>query len=166
MGVGGRVSEEIVTAPSSEKPAAQERGFGARRFHELWLTLSRTPWKSLVLVPVDPDGSSAELATGLANAGSHLSEGQVTLILDEALDSPSAAKSISNRVVSMRQGGAPGHLLVALQSVTVQPLGVVIARKADVAVLCVRLGTSRLADARRTIALIGEERIAGAIVVS
>ena len=150
-----------------DKAAPQARaGLDAQRFQELWLALARTPWKSLALVPVDPDGSSAEVAAGLADAGSQLSDGQVVVVAADPLDSsPSSNKALASRVASMRQGRGASQLLVALAPVIVQPLGAVIARRADAAVLCVRLGRSRLADTRRTIALIGEERVAGAIVV-
>jgi hypothetical protein len=58
-----------------------------------------------------------------------------------------------------------GQVVVAIQPVVVEPLGVAIAQAADAVVLCVELGRTRLKAARRTIELIGRERIAGCFLV-
>jgi hypothetical protein len=58
-----------------------------------------------------------------------------------------------------------GAVVVAIQPVVVEPLGVAIAQAASAVVLCVALGRTRLASARRTVELIGAERIAGAYVL-
>ncbi|MCI0571992.1 MAG: hypothetical protein L0Y66_14660, partial [Myxococcaceae bacterium] len=57
------------------------------------------------------------------------------------------------------------QLIVAVQPVTVEPLGVLIAREADVVVLCIEMGHSRSEAVRRTTSLIGRERIAGCLVI-
>lgn len=58
-----------------------------------------------------------------------------------------------------------GQVVVALQPVVEEPLGVAIAHAADAVVLCMQLRRSRLSSARRTIELIGHDRISGAILV-
>ncbi len=57
------------------------------------------------------------------------------------------------------------QVVVAIQPVVVEPLGLAIAHAADAVVLCLQAGSSRLARARRTIELVGADRIAGAILV-
>ena len=59
----------------------------------------------------------------------------------------------------------PGAVVVAIQPVVVEPLGVAIAQAASAVVLCVELGKTRLASARRTIELIGADRIVGAFLI-
>jgi hypothetical protein len=54
---------------------------------------------------------------------------------------------------------------VALQPVVEEPLGVAIAHAADAVVLCMQMRKSRVASTRRTIELIGQDRIAGAILI-
>jgi hypothetical protein len=56
-------------------------------------------------------------------------------------------------------------VVVAIQPVLVEPLGAAIAQAADTVLLCIRLGKTRVADARRTVELIGQERVAGAFLV-
>lgn len=66
----------------------------------------------------------------------------------------------------LRVAGSPaGQVVVAIQPVVDEPLGVAIAHAADAVVLCMKLRDSRMSAARRTIALIGADRISGAILV-
>jgi hypothetical protein len=58
-----------------------------------------------------------------------------------------------------------GQVILAIQPVVVEPLGVAIAQAADAVILCVEIGRTRLQAARRTIDLIGADRIAGACVL-
>ncbi|MGA9521968.1 MAG: hypothetical protein WBV82_10915 [Myxococcaceae bacterium] len=152
----------------------QLTGRTAREFQELWLNLAQRNWKSLVLVPVDPDLSVMQMAKALADIGGPLSESPVTAVsLVDALDvlSPDNAgtdrartKTIVNRIRSLRQGDA-GQLIIAIQPVTVEPLGVLVTRAADVVVLCIQMKHSRSEAVRRTQSLIGADRIAGCLVL-
>jgi hypothetical protein len=58
-----------------------------------------------------------------------------------------------------------GQVVVSIQPVVVEPLGVAIARAADAVVVCVRMGVTPIKAARRTIELIGRERVVGAFLV-
>jgi hypothetical protein len=58
-----------------------------------------------------------------------------------------------------------GQVVVAIQPVVEEPLGVAIAHAADAVVLCIKLRDSRMASVRRTVELIGADRISGAILV-
>lgn len=57
------------------------------------------------------------------------------------------------------------QLVVAIQPVVVEPLGVAIAQAADSVILCVELGKTRVGAARRTLELIGPDRVAGAFLI-
>jgi hypothetical protein len=77
---------------------------------------------------------------------------------------PGPARPGSRR--DARLAGSPaGQVVVALQPVVEEPLGVAIAHAADAVVLCMQMRKSRLASTRRTIELIGHDRIAGAILI-
>jgi hypothetical protein len=129
-----------------------------RELQELWLALSSQPWRSLVLVPADPAGSAARLAASLAAAGKELGDLSVTAVGDGALERGSA--------LALVEGDAPSsRVLVAVPPVLVEPRGVVLARRADAVVACVARGRTRLADARRTVELIGAERFLGCVLV-
>jgi hypothetical protein len=57
------------------------------------------------------------------------------------------------------------RLIISIPAVVSQPLGLATTQTADLTVLCVEVGRTRLADARRTMDLIGRERIAGCFLV-
>ncbi|MBI5071116.1 MAG: hypothetical protein HZB56_23100 [Deltaproteobacteria bacterium] len=135
-----------------------------REIQELWLALARRPWRSAVLVPVDPAGSAAIVAASLAEVGRRLRLGQVSAVVASRLDYEDAAQMV-RRLEGLRGGVASDPLVVAIPSVVAEPLGVAVAREADLVVLCIELGQSSLAAARRTIELIGSDRIAGCLLL-
>lgn len=146
----------------------------ARDFQALWLSLAQRPWKSLVVIPVDVEFSVAEHARTLTDIGAALSEGPVTCLCLDDLAAPgdvntgadrARTKAIVNRIRTMSQGTEPGQIVIALQAVTTHPLGVLIARTADVVVLCVRMEQSRVQDVRETMTLIGADKIAGCLLL-
>lgn len=59
----------------------------------------------------------------------------------------------------------PGRLVIAIPSVLSEPLGLALVARAGAVVLCIDRGRTRVADARRTIELVGRERIAGCFLV-
>jgi hypothetical protein len=184
---------------------------GRRRdIQELWFTLARTGWKSLVLVPADEGISAAAIATALAEVGGRLRDSPVTAIVAESMDYESAriladlqlrvrveprrvetvdvqatiitpppepATVDSADAVAEEPWPPPrptrdarlmppaGQVVVAIQPIVVEPLGVAIAQAADAVVLCIQIGRTRLKSARQTIALIGADRISGACLI-
>jgi hypothetical protein len=61
-----------------------------REYLELWISLSRRQWGSLVLIPADREGSTAEVANALADIGQRLSYEPVTAIAVSSLEYGSA----------------------------------------------------------------------------
>ena len=47
-------------------PARSDGAPPGREYQELWFSLARLHWASVVLVPVDHGGSTADVATALA----------------------------------------------------------------------------------------------------
>jgi hypothetical protein len=58
-----------------------------------------------------------------------------------------------------------GRLVIAIPAVLSVPLGLAVVEEASAVVLCVERGRSRLADVRRTVELVGRERIGGCFLV-
>jgi hypothetical protein len=177
----------------------------SRAIQELWFSLARTRWSSLVLVPADESVSVSGFARSLAEVGGMLLDAPVTSIVADAMDYESARMlaDLQLRVQYGRLGDgsvnagagaaagfpedaadpmpqaippdrqlvvpatrpAAGQVVVAIQPVVVEPLGIAVAHAADAVVLCVKLGRTSLEHARRTIELIGESRFIGAVVV-
>ena len=55
-------------------------------------------------------------------------------------------------------------MIVALEPVVSNPLGIAVALAADAALLCITLGETPLASAKRTVELVGRERFIGCVV--
>lgn len=161
--------------------------------HELWFAIGRREWSSLVLVPADPATSAQEIATALAEVGVRVSATPVTAVTTESLDYEfvralvelqasharedhgGPVKDVSSHPLEPLGGTSAAHpdpqrrpmngkVIVALPSVIREPLGLGIAHSADVVVLCIEMGVSRLEHVRRTIELVGRDRIAGCFV--
>lgn len=160
---------KVETPPKAKAPKGE--GPPAREIQALWFALTRRRWTSLALVPVDDGGSAAGIATSLADVGRRLRDAPVTFfVMADPIDYASAGKLIA-AVAATGNGStalstAPaGRVIVAVQPVTVEPLGLAVTQGADAVVLCLERGRSRLAAARRTIDLIGRDRIAGCLLI-
>ena len=61
-----------------------------RAYQELWFSISRKPWTSLVLVPVDPGRSASTVAKLTAEVANRLAGTPVTAVTADKLDFDSA----------------------------------------------------------------------------
>jgi len=165
-----------VTAPVN-KDLALRVDAPERQYQELWFTLARLNWTSMVLVPADASVSAALIAHSLAEVARWLRETPVTLfIMSDPLDYVSATQvSPATEIVGPVDTGGKGASLrtdlpgektiVAVQSVLVEPLGLAVTRGADAVVICIERGQTRLASVRRTIELIGRDRVTGCVFI-
>ena len=88
--------------------------------------------------------------------------------VENELDYASAVQIVANAASAEQSVMRPltGKVIVAVQPVVAEPLGLAVTQAADVAILCVKRGRTHLASARRTIELIGRERIAGCLLTT
>jgi hypothetical protein len=133
---------------------------------ELWLALSRRAWRSVVLLPADRRDSTHAAATALAEVGRRIQLARVDAVVAEELGYEQAGALIRSLATHGAGGGSAAQLVISIPSVVTEPLGVAVARQADLVVLCLRLGWSGLADARQTVQLVGEDRLAGCLVLT
>jgi hypothetical protein len=177
---------------------------------ELWINLARREWSSLVVVPADRDGSTAEVAKSLAEIGQRLSFGPVTAITISSLEYGSAlaladlqqhverervtrtaqtvpaenARPAAEAAPRGVEGAPPGdgaapapaateaivpipaaRLIISVPPVVTEPLGLTAADEADAVVLAVRMNHSQMREVRRTIELLGRDRITGCFLM-
>jgi hypothetical protein len=172
-----------------------DRSAGARppgrSYQELWFTVAPRRWASLVIVPVDGASEASKIAIALADVGSRLSEAPVTAIVAQELDFASARAltslqpriendggadvvGLAGRGASASPGGpssgprvvpAPARAIIAVRPVVDEVLGLAVAQSADAILLCLTLGRSRLPAVRRTLELVGRERVLGTVVL-
>jgi hypothetical protein len=65
-----------------------------------------------------------------------------------------------------RPGASPLEMIIAIGPVTVEPLGLAVVQAADGVVLCVERDRSSVSDLRKTIALVGREKIVGSVLIA
>jgi hypothetical protein len=229
----GERNGEVTASPAEHGPS----------YVQLWISLARQDWGSLVVIPADRDGSTAHIANVLAGIGQRLSFGPVTAITVSTLQygsalaladlqqhvsrerrlggrtirpadiqaQPNATGANTTRssttgpstmdaipapegprradasphgaagpngtpgdpepaVYDANGNGAlvlvpPARLIISVPPVVTEPLALTAAEHADAVVLAVRLNRSRIAELRRSIELVGRERIMGCVLV-
>jgi hypothetical protein len=158
------------------QPAARSRS--SPELNPVWMQL-RGDWSWVVMVPSEPDCSTADLARALSEAGTRLSVYPVDCVEADGLDLDSSSRLIAQLGMSAREGGvgsanglasstyAPPitKTIVALDSPLGNPLALPIALAADGVVLCVRRGRDRIASVRDTIQAVGADRILCCVLV-
>lgn len=159
-------------------------GRNALDFQQLGLvwTQLRGDWSWLVVVPSEPDISTAEITHALSQIGSRLSARPIDFIeaVDLDLDKSSWLIGRLGTAVGPREtwgqpsgGGHPGtdwtrpttKTLVSLESPLANPLALPVALAADGVVLCVRRGRSRLASIRSTVEALGADRVLCCVLI-
>jgi hypothetical protein len=140
----------------------------------LWLEVHRHQWSSLVLVPADPGASAGSIAASLAKAGAVLGDPELRVVNAEGMGTEAIRgviadlklmADLSTRAVSATTGN-PWRVVVTIESVLSNPLGIMLVQAADMALLCARKRKTQLAAAQRTIDLIGRDRFIGSVVLS
>ena len=106
-------------------------------------------------------------AVQIVNTAASTDESRSLASTSSPLDYASAVQVVASAASTRKAGGrsSAGKVIVAIQPVVSEPLGLAVTQAADVVVLCVEMGRTRLASARRTIELVGRERIAGCFLV-
>jgi len=121
------------------------------------------------LVPGDAGGSANEIAISLTEVGRVLHESVSSFVTTDTLDYASAAEVVAAAGSSTPAGTRPvepvGRIIAALPAVVADPLGLKIVAAADIVVICIEMGRTRLAAVRRTIELVGRDRIAGCLLI-
>jgi hypothetical protein len=169
---------QLIKAPADLAPAVEadlhDKGIpvdpAGREYKELWFALSRTSWQSLALVAGDSSGSANDIATSLANVGRLLHETVRTLMPVDTTTYLIAADLLqaigSTRGTNETRAPKPfGKVIAALPSIAFDPVALEVVAAADVVVICVEIGRTRVSTLRRTIELVGRERIAGCLLI-
>lgn len=177
------------------KPEQRRRTDVDREMQELWFRLSRHDWRSVVLVPAGRGSSTAVLASLLGDVAQAIRSGPVTVftMADPTDYEPAVTIVVSARAsTAIQRQAAPvdyvgatqivasaaasasadrdganhvGKVIVSVQPVVTEPLGLAVAQAADAVVLCIEEGRTRISDALKTIDLIGRDRILGSLLI-
>jgi hypothetical protein len=137
---------------------------------QLWFLTLRWEWSSLVLVPADSKGSVLRIAKGLAQVGNR--QGGRDAARTDGTSHSSGAELVEDitgqfTVQTPTTGGErwKQRTIIALDPVVTDPAGVPVAVAADAVLLFVELGKTNIAEAQRTIQLIGRDRFRGCVLI-
>lgn len=130
---------------------------------QLWAMLNqRHRWSSLVVVPSHAGGSGLQAAQAILEVASRQSSRPLHFLDAEGLELGASQHVVSEMQAYVEQGD---RVVVLIDSVVANPLGLEIALAAEKALLSVTLGSSDYTSARRTLDLIGKERFLGSVTL-
>lgn len=137
---------------------------------QLWFTIQRLQWASLVVVPADGNSAAADFGRPLYEVGKLAMGDRLRLLDARELKTDKTASLILDMTGANRphNAGSPEwseRVLVMVESVLTAPSAIPVALAADAAILGVELGKTSLAGARETIALLGAHRFLGCVTV-
>jgi hypothetical protein len=149
-------------APAEESAWA---GIPSLSLQQLWFSLQRREWSSLVAVPADRGLSVMDFVRPLYEVG-RLALGEKLRLLDARDVKLTRTAPLILEMTGGGSGGQPGgRVLVLIESVLSHPSGVPVALAADAALLCVEMGTTSIAAARETLQIVGPQRFLGCITL-
>jgi hypothetical protein len=153
---------KVEDAPAEDTAWA---GIPSLSLQQLWFSLQRREWSSLVAVPADRGMSLMDFARPLYDVG-RLAMGDKLRLVD-ARDVKLARTA--PLILEMTAGGpnrnSGERVLVLIESVLSHPSGVALALAADAALLCVEMGRTSIAAARETLQIVGAQKFLGCIAL-
>jgi hypothetical protein len=144
-------------------------GIPSLSLQQLWFSVQRRDWSTLVVVPADRDISVMDFGRPLHEVG-RLAMGEKLRLVDardvKLTRTAALILEMSAGGPSRGQGGQTGdRVLVLIESVLSHPSGVPVALAADAALLCVEMGKTSIAAARETMRIVGPQRFLGCITL-
>jgi hypothetical protein len=129
----------------------------------LWLATQQRPWRSLAVVGASEGVPTLEVANMLAKLAWWY-RGQPSSVADFR-DLTLRLVDHQLRDVTEQLANDPVTIVVAVRSLFENPTVVPVATATDAAVLCVHMGQTKIAAARRTVEIIGRDKFLGTIVM-
>ena len=140
-------------------------GIPSLSMQQLWFSLQRHEWSTLVAVPADRETSVMDFGRPLYEVG-RLAMGEKLRLIDARdVKLTRTAPLILDMTGAGTGRGAGERVLVLIESVLSHPSGVPVALAADAALLCVELGKTSIAAARETVKIVGSQRFLGCITI-
>jgi hypothetical protein len=150
--------------PSPAEPAAPVQvALDDAGLTHLWLAAQRRRWRSLALIPVGADVPVLALAAGLAEVGQQHLGGPVAVRDATHVTLP----SLQSELFTLGElGDCAEHTVIALPPLLGSPAGVAVAQAANLAVLCIALGKSAIAEAEAVVEEVGRDRVLGTVILA
>ena len=115
-------------------PAREDPRLASIELQQLWFQLQRRQWASLVVIPADPGSSGAGVATSLWKVGTLIGNPAPKVLNAERMGPGVIAeliRDLANAKEAVTAGLDQPRILVSIESVLSNPLGIGIAQAAD-----------------------------------
>ena len=129
----------------------------------LWLATQQRTWRSLAVVAASEGVATLEVANMFAKLAWWY-RGQPSSVADFR-DLPLRLVDHQLRDVAQQLDLDPVTIVIALRSIYENPTVAPVAMAVDAAILCVHMGVTKIAAARRTVETIGRQKFLGTIVI-
>ena len=133
-----------------------------RELQQMWRSLLRGEWSSIVVVPTDGSIPAREVVGALVAAAA-LYDLEHVHIIDAVGVSPAVGERLAKEMLAIVASGA--RAVAAVDSIMQSLSGIPLVRDAEAALLVVRLGQSTFEYVQSTIDLVRRERILGAVTL-
>jgi len=169
MGVDNEGRATKLKPEESPTEASAWAGIPSLSLQQLWFSLQRRDWSTLVVVPADRNMPVMDFVRPLHEVG-RLAMGEKLRLVDardvKLTRTAPLILEMTGAGASRGPGGQTGErVLVVIESVLSHPSGVPVALAADAALLCVEMGKTSIAAARETLQLVGAQRFLGCITL-
>jgi hypothetical protein len=144
----------LLEAPRRVEPTPE-----SDEWRRIWFAVQKRPWRALAVVAGDDGVPTFEVATLLMKAGHGM--GEPICIADLRGEDHHAGAFLDMVAYHIGRGE---RVVMPTHSMR-HALTVPIARGADCALLCIKLGTTSLRSVENTVAQIGRDRFLGSVVL-
>ncbi len=156
-------SPEVIEQPSPQPQQSPASTVPSSTLLHLWAVLNqRHRWSSLVVVPSHGGGSGLAAVEAILEVGTRQGTTPIHFLDAEGLEFGDAQHVVNEMQAYVQQGD---RVVVLIDSIVSNPVGLEVALAAERALLSVTLGSSDFSSARRTLDLIGKERFVGSVTL-
>jgi hypothetical protein len=135
----------------------------SREMQQLWFSLARQRWSSLVIVPARGASSPLAMANSLVQIARRSTPDWRCSLIDAMHVTADGLSEMAQAIA--RNTAAQERVLVVVSSIDDNPPAMAVVSFCDAALLCVTLDTSDLASSRDTLERCGRERFIGSVVL-
>ena len=151
-----------VSTPAGDGSTADGASSGWYDVRELWYRLLARPWSTLIVLSPDRTPDTLRVARSLAELGTRHRRCAIEAIdaLDLGVDQ---AASLAHKIEPQEGVRPEPRFVIALESPFANPIAFGVLAAADVVLLVLQKGVTRIPDARRIAEVVRPERLVGAV---
>jgi hypothetical protein len=158
----GGETRDPTSSPDVSVLGGQPGSWDRADWQRIWLATQSRDWRTLALVPASDEVSTIEFAHLITVIGLRQRGESIGVADLRQVELPRARAHLEMVKWHVSQGE---RIVIALRSCLENLATIPLARAADCAILCVALGSTRIAQAEQTVEQIGKERFLGSVLV-